>query len=336
MEHQFFGSQLGNTSRLGTFLLVKAVDILIMSLSLSVPKVRWRRATHDYASLNRKGMQSLRTDKTKSRIKLLKNKKEVSSPGSGKWTVEEVDNHGKYSKHGKHVPGDSPHFSRHQGVNNEAIESIVTPSRAISECEAEVKGSAGSELQADMSSVFQIKMSMEQRKKVVWESIAELQRQIDEQQEDKELKQLMEEEARLQQLLAQPTGAAGKTGNNGNKCKSNINMQGSDIMSTLQELTGVKFDMSGFLDDNRPVAGKVNNALLVESQAKAGKSKPKKSRLSRGEMDEELEVEQSVSEEDSSDGEDDDNDQRRKKPAKKGNVRSGRYDTLSDTKLVSN
>ena len=52
---------------------------------------------YDYASLNRKGLQSLRAVKTKSRVKVVKSKETPCTPGSGNWRVELLEKYNEDS-----------------------------------------------------------------------------------------------------------------------------------------------------------------------------------------------------------------------------------------------
>ena len=61
----------------------------------SASAVRTKRmvVVHNYAHINRKGFQSLKASRVKSRINRIKNKEEqAGSPGSGSWRVELLDN----------------------------------------------------------------------------------------------------------------------------------------------------------------------------------------------------------------------------------------------------
>ena len=72
---------------------------LDLDMSLSTGKVKSacpRQATvllRDYAKLDRKGFQSLKALRTKSKIKALNKAHVTCSPGSGNWRVELVNQH---------------------------------------------------------------------------------------------------------------------------------------------------------------------------------------------------------------------------------------------------
>ena len=157
------------------------------------------------------------------------------------------------------------------------------------------------------------------------------------QQEDEELRQLLLEEQRLREQLTGSTSQAAKKGKTSvSDSHGNGATQGeANILSTLQNLTGVTFDMLGFLDDNRPKQGNVGSLNVVETPKKVGKSKAKKTKMTPEKEESEVDMDVSESGDESTD-EEMDRESVRRKDARKGNVRSGHYDRMSDTKLISN
>ena len=208
--------------------------------------------------------------------------------------------------------------------------------------------------------VLQSNMANEERKKAIRDNIARMKRELQQKEEDEELQALLREEEELKAKLAGkpgPSGSQSKTGtlydlnefvqsnakptsNSDSKTSkvgnSNDGLTGpnpiTDPVASLQNLTGIKFDMLGFLDGTGSKKSNENKnvATFVEDE-RAGMSKGKKCKRSKH-QEEESETEQDS---DSSSSSEDEDEVKRKNP-RKGKFRSGRHDKPSDTKLVSN
>ena len=92
-------------------------------------------------------------------------------------------------------------------------------------------------------------MDLEQKKRALQQSIANLKQKVEEQ-EDEELRQLMEEERLLKVKLQ--TGEGGSAGNASAAFKNvqqkvNAENESGKAQAELQNLTGLKFDMTGIL-----------------------------------------------------------------------------------------
>ena len=197
--------------------------------------------------------------------------------------------------------------------------------------------------------VLQRAMVNEDRKRALRESITNL-KQIQEKEEDEELRVLMaEEEALCSRLNAGTNAGSGKQSKAKIAHKSQCEKPGmgstevskdnesvnliKDMTASLQNLTGVKFDMSGFL--NEGVKGKhadVKNVTHFVEDTGSVKGKRYKRQKQERDDDSESETEGDCT---TSDEEDQVQTVRRKNP-RKGSVKSGRHDRPSDTKLVSN
>ena len=117
------------------------------------------------------------------------------------------------------------------------------------------------------------------------------------------------------------------------------------IAANLQNMTGVKFDMSGFLNtdgDEKP-----SRCLNTDSEIKRSeldnvisivdsRSKTKRSKVKRTKRQVETDLETESGDDSSSSSEDEEVHVVKRKNPHKGKFHSGRYDKLSDTKLVSN
>ena len=112
--------------------------------------------------------------------------------------------------------------------------------------------------------------------------------------------------------------------------EENVNSVPSDVATSLQNLTGVKFDMSGFIGED--VGAKRSEIDSVLSLAEESSGHGKKTKRQKHQVESESESESELS---TSDNEEEIQAVKRKKP-KKGKVHSGCHDKLSDTKLVSN
>ena len=318
--------------------------VLIMSEINSVPRTRRSKSTiHNYANLSKRGLQSLNPVRVKARVKSaksVKKKQGMASPASssGDWRVELLDKHDK--QEGLPLPVNSDSHGKHdKGLNGDRVAQMGSRGEGPV---LEHKGPGNSTVTRDLNKQnvdgglcleFQKSMSLEEKKRAVRESIAQLQQQVTQQQEDEELRALLDEERKLREQLA---GNGTTQANKGNVVKNSARQGSSDMLVTLQNLTGVTFDMSGFVDDNRPKIKNVDDLSFVETPKKK-KNKAKKSKISPEIVrpEEDSDVEMSESDVTSSDDDSDSGAARRKDP-RKGNVRSGRYDRLSDTKLVSN
>ena len=115
---------------------------------------------------------------------------------------------------------------------------------------------------------------------------------------------------------------------NSNNVRTDIkDVEMASIAANLQNLTGVKFDMSGFLKNER------DSVLpVVEPSGKTGKGSRSKWSKMQDDTDSDSDMEGSTY----SSSDDEDMQVLKRKKLKKGKLRSGRYDKLSDTKLVSN
>ena len=189
-------------------------------------------------------------------------------------------------------------------------------------------------------SVLQRNMSREDKKHELRKSIAQLRRQLQEKEEGEELKALMEEEEALRVQLAGPSKASmgktsskisksGKNDQNGKKSLKHTDsiddkQSVADAATNLQSLTGVKFDMSGFLGEETGAKKHEVDSIMSLSDTKKAK------RQKQAETDTD-----SGSESDSSSADDDDVPVKRKN-MRSGQFRSGRHEKPSNTKLVSN
>ena len=74
----------------------------------SVPRAKRTKPKHNYASLNKKGLQSLKVPKVKSRLKMSDSNEIPATPSSGAWRVEllskyeDKDTHGDNETQNKH------------------------------------------------------------------------------------------------------------------------------------------------------------------------------------------------------------------------------------------
>ena len=191
---------------------------------------------------------------------------------------------------------------------------------------------------------LQVDMDLEERKRALRQSIASLKQKVEEQ-EDDELCQLMEVERQLKAKLHQGEGLAPGTGGNVNKIhteKLAIKDESSRAQAELQNLIGLKFDMTGFLGSDlnaRPSELKgVYSLAEREAQAVAQAKRSKGSKLVVKKRRHEEEGSSDSLDPDMSDS-DDKVEMVKVKPGTSGKgkkVISGRYERVGNSKLVSN
>ena len=311
----------------------------------------------NYAILNKRGFQLLKPSRVKSRIR----KKVLQSPGSGVWTVTDspsVVNHWSEDEHDNGGPASHLH---------DTVIPVHTSVNAMQQWEHLKQW--GEQFKKDGSNLNQIKprepskrtkapflfshtelnmsdgncILREERKKALRETIAALKRQVDEQEEDKELQQLMWEEQELRDRLNKDAPSKIRIDGNHDKCNETTNRGSSgkaqkvekkdpSPVQVLHNLTGVKFDMSGFLPEEVGTKDHEFNEVVTLSEHKATKSRKGRSKKKRvQESESELAL-------DTSDSQSDEEEIHLTTSTRqvKGKVRSGLYDKLGDTKLVSN
>ena len=174
-----------------------------MSVPSSVPRLRRVKPKLDYASINRKGLQSVKTIKTKTKIKGRKVvKKTPATPSSGDWRVELL------KKYEHDETGEGAVECEGSKKDNGSVKQCDTDPNCLQSKVPEL-GFNGfppqSPLAHDSSDiihlVLQKSMSREDKKKALRESIAQLKRQLQEKEEDEELCALMQEEEKLRAQL---------------------------------------------------------------------------------------------------------------------------------------
>ena len=202
---------------------------------------RRNRSVYNYAALNKKGFQSLRPVRVKSHVK---RKIGAPSPGSGNWRVELLK-----EAEGLHLG----HNNNREPVTGDTIgkgdNGLFSPVGFCTPSDLDTIGDTVSESEVTNYISLQVDMDLEERKPALQQSIASLKQKVEEQ-EDDELCQLMEEERQLKAKLHQGEGSAPGTGGNVNKIhteKLAIKDESSSAQTELQNLTGLKFDMTGFL-----------------------------------------------------------------------------------------
>ena len=181
--------------------------------------------------------------------------------------------------------------------------------------------------------------TLEERKKALRDNIAKLQQQVAAE-EDEELKELMELESSLKRKLSSTDSGSGNTNKDKrNKVKEKNSFRNSDKAKgiDLQSLSGIKFDMTGFLKDTAAAkADEVNDILnFSDKKNKKGKNLVAKPAVKQCCVTSASESEDSdASGSDYSDDEVEVLEVRGKKP--KGKFKSGLYARPGDAKLVSN
>ena len=277
-----------------------------MSQPSSLPRFRKAKSKHDYASLNKKGFLSAKTVKIKSKTKASKRRDLPMTPGSGDWRVELLD---KYDVNEQNVdtlvnvestPQAPIHYEQQKSGNkdnrrvNKGVKKLSS-ALSLTQCKKIVSPSALpplSPLAHDSTDiihlVLQKNMSREDKKREVHERIAQLKRQLQEKEEYKELRVLMKEEEELKLKLAgvmataTTSSAAEKSASKATvgenqQCKNdtklnqrcNLNQSALDAAANLQSLTGVKFDMLGFLHDDTGVKKlEVENIMSIAETKK--------------------------------------------------------------------
>ena len=302
---------------------------------------------YNYANLNKRGFQSVRQKRVKSRLGVLEKSKEFEtgvnmlvSPGSGVWWVSPL--FGSDSDVGQATPkrvhtqspitgtSDSVECIRTQwtpiqngnnGCNKGAKQSSLKVGQQKKRVSStrETNNQAHNQLLLDLLEAGTANMtSLEQKKKALKESIASLRQRVQEQ-EDEELRELMEEERKLKLKLKEKQGVkSSKVGSKG---------QG------LQNLAGIKFDMTGFMADKTGAdSHEINDIFSLTEPKRVSSKKAKKLKV---EKDSESESEEEVTESDSSSKDEVDEQARRKKKGKNGNKtgKSGIHSKIGDSVL---
>ena len=198
-----------------------------MSQVNSVPRVRRVKAKHDYASLNKRGLQSVKAVRTKSKIKIPKVRSSVSKnicqmPGSGDWRVELLNKYDSQSMEnamtGKTI--DVVESGNSETMNNSTVGRGVTHSSqdatpgSFEGKPREIDIPVHSLIVHNSSDIIHLVLqrnSMEEKKRVLRENIAWLKQELQQKEEDDKLHELMKEEQRLRQQLAGVPGGSAVT-----------------------------------------------------------------------------------------------------------------------------
>ena len=197
----------------------------------SVPRIRRNKSKHDYAALNKRGLQSAKSVKIKSKVKskVVKNRELCATPGSGDWRVELRTKYDQNLVESKLLDGDSKpslvgspisdkvHVTEggksnkeggsHVGGTKSNNRSVTVTSLALSSKmhsgDSPLLGQLlkQSPLAHDANDiihlVLQKNMSLEDRKRKIRENIARMKKQLQQKEEDEELLALMKEEEEL-------------------------------------------------------------------------------------------------------------------------------------------
>ena len=204
-------------------------------------------------------------NKIRSRVNALKRKPIVASPGSGNWQVELLDN----SLDGSVLTSshDKGGLQKMSKVTKDKL-----PFDYSSDMEF-VTDAYDSVLQSNMA-------SLAEKKKALRESISHL-KQVLQQEEDEELRQLMRKEEELCNKLARGETSAATSGQSNSKTgevkggDNKINMQDkgiNDMAASLQNITGVQFDMSGLLSNNVGANAHGIDSVMSLSERKSEKA----------------------------------------------------------------
>ena len=341
-------------------------SIKMKPVHASILKKRRSRGVLNYALLNRKGFQSVEVKKSKSK---LKTKKAGSAPTSpqGKVKVNFKDFVTPLiTNKGSIPPPESGSVA--SCANSSANSEIkfkgqhgkgVNPFSLVSADLASLNPLNDSLEFNDETSELQIENhNMEEKKRRLRESIAMLQHKVKEQEEDSEMQQLMKLEAQLRQKLADGSppveaSTSSKSKSSKKRVKNGVTHKGTpkrilknltkqsvcenDPQADLQNLTGIKFDMEGFIKKNVDA----NTAELTDVLKLAEKANKKHSgtRSKKSKKRSPSPPSDSSSSESSSESDSDDSDREVQEipPPKKrkGKLKSGLYAKSGDTKLVS-
>ena len=336
---------------------------------MSLPRPRRVKAVHNYAMLNARGLWSLSARKFKP---MLKSKR--ASPSSGVWRildfesveeetgvnnrensiVKDVGHANETASRGKSTmmgelpanameQSDCECESNQQTIDNRATPVVSNKRRGSKGVFNKTRKSKTIVTENNLTETLDLQKSMstlEERKQALRQRVAALRKQV-QQEEDEEFKQLQREEEELLKKLNKQSerkekpSKAGNGGSNimGETCKVS-NSSGLDAQNELKNLTGVTFDMSGFIGDNMGAGQEEVNDLLLLTEKK-GSKKRKLRKTRRNRRDEESDSESSSESSSATDSEDECQTREHSKK-KKGKFKSGLYDRQSDAQLVSN
>ena len=341
-------------------------------MSLVVRKSRGRRL--DYANFNKKGFNSVTCTRTKVRRGIFNKKARSRNSSAPTSPVQEVNsnlNELLCTPMGDKVDqllingAGSLLISRVKEMAPKHVEHAVTlecthgnAANNCSKCDstqqvgqpltknAETKSSPVvrsniSKKKVTLVSSTGMAQSLEERKRILKEEVAALRKQVQQREdEDEEMRQLLEEQRELKRKLSSNIASPiqSKKFKRSNKKPERNNSVKNNPCDELQSLAGLSFDMSGFMNSaDDPSVNEVNKVIsfadkkALKRKVKKSKTKRKVKRRSPSPSDVSSSSQSSSSDSDPSDSDNEDGANFRGGK----NLKSGRYAKPGDTKLVS-